>query len=78
MNDLETLYSIDSRDKVRHWSIFVNGDSYHTESGLVGSEYKVTKTKPKRIKEKNIGKVNYTTAEEQAVVEARRGWETRF
>ena len=47
MVNLETLYSIDTRDKVRHWSIFVNGDSYHTESGLVGSEYKVTKTKPK-------------------------------
>ena len=77
-NQLETLYSIDIRDKVRHWSIFVNGDSYHTESGLVGSEYKVTKTKPKKIKEKNVGKVNYTTAEEQAVIEARRVWETRF
>ena len=48
---LETLYSIDSRDKVRHWSIFVSGDSYHTESGLVGSEYKVTKTKPKKVRE---------------------------
>ena len=49
MVNLETLYSIDTRDKVRHWSIFVNGDSYHTESGLVGSEYKVTKTKPNKI-----------------------------
>ena len=78
MVDLETLYSIDSRDKVRHWSIFVSGDSYHTESGLVGSEYKVTKTKPKKISEKNVGKVNYKTAEEQAQIEARRVWDDRY
>ncbi|SVD25498.1 uncharacterized protein METZ01_LOCUS378352, partial [marine metagenome] len=32
---------------------------------MVGSEYKVTKTKPKKIKEKNYGKVNYRTSEEQ-------------
>ncbi len=78
MDKLETLYSIDSRDKVRHWSIFVSGDSYHTESGLVGSEYKVTKTKPKKIKERNYGKVNYRTSEEQAYLEAKRVWDSRF
>jgi hypothetical protein len=45
---LETLYSIDSRDKVRHWSIFVNGDSCHTESGLVGFGFYENDYKKKR------------------------------
>ena len=76
--DLATLYSIDSRDKVRHWSIFVNGDSYHTESGLFGAEYKVTKTKPKKIKSRNIGKINHKSAEAQAYIEAKRVWNSRF
>ena len=75
---LTKLYSIDVKGNPRHWSIIVDGDTYYTESGKVGAGYKVTQSKPKRVVEKNVGKVNHITATNQAYIEAKRIWEDRY
>ena len=75
---LTKLYSIDTNGNPRHWSIIVDGDTYYTESGKVGAEYKTTQSKPKRAVEKNVGKVNYITASKQAYLEAKRKWDDRY
>lgn len=65
---LATIYKRTSTGKVQEWTVEIEGDKYRTISGQqngkkVTSEWTVAKPK-------NIGKVNGTTAEEQAVVEA--------
>ena len=75
---LTTLYNIDTKGNARHWTIMVDGNKYYSESGLVGSEYKTTQTKPKVAKEKNVGKTNYVSAEDQAYLEAKRKWDERY
>ena len=62
-----TLYSRDSKGKVRLWKMELNGDKYRTVAGLqdgkhVISEYSVATPK-------NEGKTNSTTGEEQAILE---------
>ena len=71
---LTTLYNIDTKGNARHWTIMVDGNKYYSESGLVGSGYKTTQTKPKIAKEKNVGKTNYVSAKDQAYLEAKRKW----
>jgi len=67
----ETLYSTDSKGKVRQWSVRVEGDSYIVTHGVKDGKLqeKVTKCKPK-----NAGKKNATTPEEQAALEAQAKW----
>lgn len=65
--EFPTLYTIDSKDKVRAWRMEVDGDRYRTISGLldgaqVESAWKVATPK-------NIGKSNATTGAEQALAE---------
>lgn len=63
-----TLLKIDTKDKIREWTIEVKKDSYRTIHGeqdgaLVTTEWTVCKGK-------NIGKKNETSPEKQAVLEA--------
>lgn len=62
-----TLYTVDSKDKVRSWYMEVEEDRYRTISGLlegaqVTSAWKVASPK-------NVGKINETTGAKQAVLE---------
>ena len=75
---LTTLYNIDTKGNARHWTIMVDSNKYYSESGLVGSGYKTTQTKPKIAKEKNVGKTNYVSAKDQAYLEAKRKWDERY
>lgn len=65
---MKTLYKKDSKGKTRVWSIEVLGDKYRTISGLIDGE-KVTSGWTVATP-KNIGKLNATTPEEQAALEA--------
>lgn len=65
----ETVYKLDTKGKVRYVSIAVVDDTLIQESGVVGSEKPVT-IRSKCIG-KNIGKSNETTANQQALLEAK-------
>jgi ATP-dependent DNA ligase len=69
------LFKRDSTGGVRQWRIVVEGDSFYTESGVVGG--KINRSKPNRATPKNDGKSNATTAEEQALVEAQAKWDKK-
>lgn len=64
MKEYKTLYSRDSKGKVRIWKMQQEGNKYRTISGLEDGE-KVT-TKWTTCEGKNIGKSNETKPEEQA------------
>ncbi len=61
----KTLYKTDLKGKVREWTIEVEGNAYRTISGLLDGE-KVTSNWSYAYG-KNVGKVNGTTGEEQAL-----------
>jgi DNA ligase-1 len=62
------IYKKDSSGKIRYLSISVDGNLVVQESGVVGSNNPVINRSA--CIAKNIGKVNSTTPEEQAIVEA--------
>jgi len=62
-----TLYSLDSKGKVRLWNIKSEGDSYFQQSGIENG--KLTDWVGVKCKPKNIGKSNGTSAEQQALLE---------
>jgi DNA ligase-1 len=65
---MEIVYKIDSKGKLRYIAISTESNLVVQTSGIVGTDSPVT-NKSECIA-KNIGKVNATTAEEQAVIEA--------
>jgi len=71
MDYSRTLYSIDSKGKIRQWSITTSGDTYTVMHGVKDGKLQ---TKDTKCKAKNIGKANATTPEEQAVLEAQAKW----
>jgi DNA ligase 1 len=65
----DTLYSKDSKNKIRIWRMERDGNKYRTISGLQDGEHVVSEW---TIAEpKNIGRANATTAEEQATKECK-------
>ena len=72
-----TLYKVDIKGKIRHWTVATKGASFYTEAGLLGDEYKVMKSKATKTVEKNVDKKNYVSAEDQAEEEAMRKWIAR-
>jgi ATP-dependent DNA ligase len=71
MDYSRTLYSTDSKDKIRQWSIKTFGHTYIVQHGIKDGKLqeKITQCKPK-----NIGKSNETTGVEQAILEAQAKW----
>ena len=63
----ETIYSADSKDNIRVWQMEQNGAQYRTTSGL--EHGKQVTTEWSTAEPKNTGKVNATTAEQQASAE---------
>jgi DNA ligase 1 len=55
--------------QVQQWQIFVDGDTFYTEEGVVGGV--ITRSKPTKCTPKNVGKLNATTPAQQAIAEAR-------
>lgn len=65
--NLPTVYIRDSKGRERQWSVWTEGDTVVSESGMVGGKLKQQRS---RAKAKNIGKSNETTPENQAILEA--------
>lgn len=64
---MKTLYSKDTKNRLRVWTIYNDEKSYWTETGLVDG--KKTTSKPTFCEPKNIGKTNETTAFDQTLLE---------
>lgn len=62
-----TLYKRDKHGKLMQWSIFHNEISYWTQSGDVGG--KLVLTAPTFVEQKNVGRANETSLEEQVAKE---------
>ena len=67
-----TLYQIDSNGKLRQWNIFIDGNCYFTQYGIVGGT--LIPSEPVVCKGKNIGRANETTDAQQTIREARSCW----
>jgi hypothetical protein len=68
---LPVLYGIDKRGKERMWKIWVVGNTVHRSSGLIDGKKVPWK---RSFTGKNKGKINETSDEEQAKLEADRSW----
>lgn len=67
-----TLYKIDSKGKVREWNITVNiGGAYTVTHGARGGAMQSTTV---QCEQKNVGKANETSLNEQAMLEAESKW----
>ena len=69
MQTLNTLYKLDTKGKIRQWTVKVKNNSFWTEQGLLDG--KIVINKPTITTPKNEGRANATTAEEQAMLEAK-------
>jgi len=72
--DLPTLYHRGKSGAIYSWKVWTEGADIVTEYGLVDGEKQVAR---KTATPKNVGRANATTAEEQAVVEARAMWQNK-
>ena len=61
------LYKRDKKGKLMEWNIWHDGVSYTTSSGYVGGA--ITETLPTFVEQKNIGKANETSIEQQVLNE---------
>jgi DNA ligase-1 len=68
INEMNTLYKLDTDNRVRVWHIDVEDDKYRVVSGL--QDGKLVESEWKTAKPKNEGKLNETTGPEQAIKEA--------
>ena len=65
-----TLYKRDKKGKVRAWTIEHDDKSYWTISGIY-PDGKMTKTAPTFVEQKNVGKANETSLEQQVLLEVK-------
>ena len=68
---LEKLYKYAATGALQQWWIEVEGNKYRTHAGQVGG--KITTTAWTHCEGKNQGRANATTAEEQALRDAKIG-----
>lgn len=73
---MEILYKYNTKGKAQQWQIVVDKNSFYTIEGQVGG--KLTTSLPTYVEGKNIGKANETTAEQQAIKEARAKWDKKI
>lgn len=73
---LDTLYKVDSSQRLREWTMNVDGDRFYAIKGLV--EGKKTQDKPRIATPKNVGRANETTATAQARFEAQARWQKKL
>jgi len=68
---LPTLYKLDSKSKIRSWSVTTDGNTYSVSHGVLGGAQQATLV---ACEGKNIGRSNETTGEQQAISEAQGLW----
>lgn len=71
---LPTLYHQAKTGKIHSWRVWTEGAEIVTEHGQVDGE---KQTARKRATPKNVGRSNETTAEEQALLEAKSMWQKK-
>jgi DNA ligase-1 len=76
MKQLPILYSRTSTGAVQQWQIIVTDDKFCTVEGQ--KDGKLTTSLPTVCKGKNIGKVNETSGEDQAIKEAKAKWQKKI
>jgi ATP-dependent DNA ligase len=75
MKTWPTLYKKTSTGALQGWTIIVDGNTIRTRFGQTGGA--IQTSEPTRCEEKNVGRSNATTAEEQALLEAQSQWEKK-
>ena len=73
---LQTLFKIDTKGKLREWTMHIDGSSFYAVKGLVDG--KKTTDKPTKTIAKNVGRANETTPEEQAELEAQAKFQKKL
>jgi DNA ligase-1 len=73
---LPILYSRNTIGGTQQWEIIVKGNGFFVREGLVNG--KLTESKPTIVSGKNIDKINETSIEEQAFLEAKRKWDKKI
>jgi DNA ligase-1 len=76
MKTLQTLYKVDTKGKLREWTMHIDGASFYAVKGLVDG--KLTTDKPTKTIAKNVGRSNETTAEQQAELEAQAKFQKKL
>ena len=76
MKTLQTLYKIDTKGKLREWTMHIDGASFYAVKGLVDG--KLTTDKPTKTIAKNVGRSNETSAEQQAELEAQAKFQKKL
>ena len=76
MKTLQTLYKIDTKGKLREWTMHIDGASFYAVKGLVDG--KKTTDKATTTIAKNVGKVNETTPEAQAELQAQAKFQKKL
>jgi DNA ligase 1 len=74
--EFEKLYKIDTKGKLRVWWCETDGGKYRIHAGIDGG--KIVTSTWKTTSEKNVGKVNSTTVEEQATSEVNSLYEKQL
>ena len=69
MKKFPVLYKRDSKKNIQLWQIIADGDGYYAIEGLENG--KMTQSRPYKCDAKSVGKKNATTAEQQALKEAK-------
>lgn len=72
---LPTLYKLNNTNKISQWTMCVEDNYYWTEFGISGGT--IQSSEKTYCYGKNKGKVNETSDEEQAIVEATSVWEKK-
>jgi len=73
---LQTLYKVDTKGKLREWTMHIDGASFYAVKGLVDG--KLTTDKPTKTIAKNVGRSNETSAEQQAELEAKAKFQKKL
>ena len=73
---LQTLYKIDTKGKLREWTMHIDGASFYAVKGLVDG--KKTTDKPTTTIAKNVGRANATTPKQQALLEAQAKFQKKL
>lgn len=76
MKTLQTLYKVDTKGKLREWTMHIDGASFYAVKGLVNG--KLTTDKPTKTIAKNVGRSNETSAEQQAELEAQAKFQKKL
>ena len=72
---LDTLYQKDKKGKIRFWKVWTEGSDVVSEYGEVGGKSQIAR---ETCTEKNVGKTNYLSPEEQALSQAKSDWEFKL